>query len=202
MSSRFDVPGNVSRRDLLAAGAGGLVTLGVTSAFGARGALGRPAVRLTGGHAYVHPAADRAIENGLQPDGDDDAYVTVVADEAPAVAGPDLDPNVRERLETAETDEEGGVFHAVIQTRSTPESAYYLTPAGLGDPYWRGRDTLVFPVAVESWGSLDDIDDGAEGERLRSADELVTTSIWSVTPSLRTLPSTVDLAQVHRERVE
>lgn len=195
MADRFDFLQSLSRRDVLAAGVGSLLTLGATSA------LGRPSVRLAGGHAYLHPATDRAIANGLQPGSDDEAYVTVVPDEAPDAAGPDLDEGVRETLETPETDEEGGVFHAIIQTRSTPESAYYLTPAGLADPYWRGRDTLVFPVAVEPWGSLDEIDDRAERERLRSADELVTTSIWSVTPSLYYFPSHVDLAQVHREYV-
>jgi hypothetical protein len=195
MPSRLDALRKLSRRDLLAAGAGSLLTLGATSA------LGRPSVRLTGGHADLHPAADRAIDNGLQQDGEEQAYVTLVADEAPAVAGPDLDPEVRETLKTAETDEEGGVFHVIIQTRSTFESAYYLTPAGLRDPYWRGRDTLVVPVTVEEWGSLDGIDDDARRERLRSAEELVTTSIWGVTPALHVFPSNVDLAQVHREYV-
>ncbi|WP_424016955.1 hypothetical protein ACOZ4N_13850 [Halorientalis pallida] len=194
MPSRFDALRSLSRRDLLAAGAGSLLTLGATSA------LGRPSVRLTGGHAYLHPAADRAIDNGLQQDGEEQAYVTLVADEAPDVAGPDLDPDIRERLETPETDEEGGVFHAIIQTRSTPESPHYLTPAGLRDPYWRGRGTLVFPVTVEEWGSLDGMDDDKR-EALQSAEELVTTSIWGVTPALNFFPNNVDLAQVHREYV-
>jgi hypothetical protein len=113
--------------------------------------------------------------------------------------GPGLRASVRETLEPSETDEDGGVFHAVIQTRSTPESPYHLSPASLRGPYWRGRDTLVFPVELEEWGPLNGIDDDAKRERLQSAGELVTMAGWSVTPALSYFPSNVDLAQVHRD---
>ncbi|AQL42676.1 hypothetical protein BV210_08105 [Halorientalis sp. IM1011] len=196
MPSLPDAVRSLSRRDLLAAGAGSLLTLGATSA------LGRPSLRFDGGAAYIHPASDRTIENGLQPDGDAETYVTVVADEAPDVAGPDIRPTFRELLETPETDEDGGVFHAIIQTRSTPESSYYLYPDSVRDPRWRGRDTLVIPVGVESVGPFDGIEDDDRRTQLQSAAELVGTAIWSVTPALNHLPSNVDLAQVHREYVE
>jgi hypothetical protein len=195
MPSRLDFLRTLSRRDVLAAGAGSLLTLG------AKSSIGRPSLRFDGGSAYVHPAGDRTIDNGLDEDGDADTFVTIVADEAPSVAGPDLRSSFREKLETPDTDEEGGVFHAIIQTRSTPASPYYLSPVSLRGPRWRGRDRIVFPVTIEPWGSLDGIDDEARGDRLRSAEKLVTTAIWSVTPSLRSLPAHVDLAQVHREYV-
>ncbi|RXK50285.1 hypothetical protein [Halorientalis pallida] len=131
MSSRFGALRTLTRRDLLAAGVDGLLTLGATSA------LGRPSLRFDGGSAYVHPADERTIDNGLQPDGEEQAYVT-----------------------------------------------------------------LVIPVAVESVAPFDGMENDARREELQSADELVTTSIWSVGPALNYLPSNVDLAQAHRDYVE
>jgi hypothetical protein len=179
------VPTMPSRRDLLAtAGAGSLAALA-----GCSNPL-RPEIRLAGGFGTIHPGSDIVIANGLVP-GSGDVYATVVPDEAPDRVGPDAATEVVDRLSNASTED---IFHLVVQVRSLPAAPISLR---VWDVELRNRRTLRAEVGVDSWDVLDNVE-GAERERLESAESLVYTTIWSVTPSVSPLPEDVELELAQR----
>lgn len=156
--------------------------------------IGRPSVRMDSGRATLHPAGDLYVANGLQPDGDSRLFVTAVPDDAAGWVGPDADDSLAEPLRTTGGDR----FHVVVQLRSSPEAPISLWPDPGSSFEWATRSTLRARVDVEPWGSLDRIDDEAERERLRSADELVFTAVWTLVPGLDSLPEDVELVLASR----
>lgn len=170
------------RRSLLAA-------LPAAVALGGCSALASPTVRMDTGSAHLRPADRRQIAHGLQPDGDDRVYATVVPDEAPELVTEDTTDHLVDTL----SNDGGDVFTLVTQLRSTPESPMSLSLAPFGDLEIRGG-TLHADVTVEPWtGSLADAD-----ASVREADELVHTGVWNLTPAPGSLPGSVDLHLVHR----
>jgi len=87
----------------------------------------------------------------------------------------------------------------VLQLRSDPTAPTAIAPAIGGGLGWADRDTLRAHVAVEPWGPLDRVDDEERRERLRSADELVYTTVWAVTPGVDDPPETVELVLESRD---
>jgi hypothetical protein len=151
--------------------------------------LGHPDVEMKQGTARLHPATDRYLANGLQPDGDDRLLVAATPDEAPDRVGPNANDAIADDLRNPGTDQ----FHVVVQLRSTPDAPMELWPT-VGDPFeWTGQSTLRVTVDVEPWGSLGRIDDAAQRERLTTADELVWTTVWTLTPNVDDLPDDVEL---------
>lgn len=141
----------------------------------------RPEVRMDSGRATLHPATELYIANGLQPDGDDRVFSTITPDESPELVGPDAENSIADRLRNPGIDDQ---FHVVVQLRSTPAAPMSIWPVAGGAFGWRDRSTLHVDVEVEPWGSPDRIDD----EELRSAEELVYTGVWDLTPAPDTLP--------------
>lgn len=155
----------------------------------------RPEVRMAGGHGVIHPADELYVAGGLQPGGDEHLFTAVVPDEAPDMIGPDAGRSTANALRNAGTDDQ---FHVVAQLRSTPDDPLQFWPAA-GDAFeWRDRSTLHVDAEVRPWGSFDRIDDEDQRERLRSADELVYTTVWNLTPTPADLPErlTVDRTRV------
>lgn len=152
-------------------------------------ALSRPELRMDAGRAVLHPASEIYIANGLQADGDDRLFVKAVPDSAPDIVGPDADTAIDDVLRNPGLDQ----FHIVVQLRSTPEGPMELWPAPGNRFEWADRSTLRVRVDVEPWGSLDRIEDEGRRTKLQSADELVYTGVWTVTPALDDLPSNVEL---------
>lgn len=151
--------------------------------------LGNPDVDTKRGRAQLHPAPDRYLANGLQPDADHRLFVTAVPDEAPDRVGPDANDAIADVLRNPGTDQ----FHVLVQLRSTPDAPMELWPA-VGDPFeWTGQSTLRVTVDVEPWGSLDRIDDDAQRERLATANELVWTAVWTLAPAIGNPPDDVEL---------
>jgi hypothetical protein len=141
------------------------------------------------GRAQLHPATDRYLANGLQPDGDDRLLVAAIPDEAPGRVGPDANDAIADVLRNPGTDQ----FHVLVQLRSTPDAPMELWPT-VGDPFeWTDQSTLRATVDVEPWGSLDRIDENAERERLATADELVWTAVWTLAPAIENPPDDVEL---------
>lgn len=169
------------RRSLLAA-------LPTAVALGGCSVLASPDLRMETGSGHLRPASQRQIANGLQPDGDDAVYATVAPDEARDLVTPDTSDALVDTL----SNDGGDVFTLVAQLRSTPESPMALWLAFPGEIQVRG-ETLHADVTVEPWGSFDDSD-----ESLSTAEELVYTGVWNLTPEPRTLPDKVDLHLRHR----
>jgi hypothetical protein len=144
----------------------------------------RPEVRIDSGHSVLHPAEEQRIAGGLQPGGDEHQFTAVVPDEAPGLIGPDAGRSTANALRRAGDDQ----FHVVAQLRSTPDEPLQLRPESGAAFEWRDRSTLHMDARVEPWGSFDRIDDEDLRERLRSADELVSTSVWNLTPAPDELP--------------
>jgi hypothetical protein len=155
--------------------------------------LTTPEIRAESGSGHLRPADELQIAHGLQPDGDDHVYATVAPDEAPDLVTDDTDDHLVDTL----SNDGGDVFTLVMQLRSTPDAPMSLMLTPGGDVRIDGR-TLHAAVTVESWGPLDRIDDRATRESLQSADELVYTSVWNLTPEPRSLPQQVDLHLSHR----
>lgn len=168
------------RRSLLAA-------LPTAVALAGCSALSTPEIRVDSGTGVIHPADPLQIAHGLQPDGDDQVYATVVADESPDLVTEATENSLADTLRN----DGGDVFHLVMQLRSIPDApmSLMLTPGG---DVGVEADTLHADVTVEPW------DTGLEEAELRNASELVYTSIWSVTPALDSLPTSVDLHLSHR----
>lgn len=173
------------RRDLLRG-------VPATALAGTAGCLGtgRPAVRMDSGSGTLHPATELYVANGLQPDGDDGVFVEATADESPELVGPDAEGTLADTLRHPHVDDR---FHVVVQLRSTPDGPMELWPASGGAFDWPDRTTLRATVEVRPWGSFDRIDDEVQRERLRAADELVFTAVWSLVPALDELPPEVAL---------
>lgn len=151
--------------------------------------LSRPTIRMDSGRGTLHPATDLDINNGLQPGGNDRVYATVTADEAHRIVGPDANRTIAEPLENPGIDQ----FHIVIQLRSSPDAPMSIGLAPGSSFTWTSRSTLRVTVTIEPWGSLDRIDADELRERLRSADELVYTGVWSLTPAVDSISDTVEL---------
>lgn len=152
-----------------------------------------PDLRAESGSGHLRPAEERQIAHGLQPDGGDQVYATVAPDEAPDLVTDDTDDHLVDTL----SNDGGDVFTLVMQLRSTPESPMSLMLEPAGEVRIDGN-TLHAEVTVEPWGSLDRIDDRDTRESLQSADELVFTSVWNLTPEPRRLPEQTDLHLSHR----
>lgn len=174
----------VGRRTYLAALGTGVLT-GVAGCTG----TGRPEVRLDSGSATLHPATELYIANGLQPNGENRVFVRATPDESPELIGPAAEGQIADTLRNPGSNQ----FHIVVQLRSTPDSPMELWPASGGAFDWPGPKTLRSTVEVRPWGQLDRIDDDTDRERLRTADEVVFTAIWSMTPSVDELPDEVQL---------
>lgn len=176
----------MQRRSLLGTAALALGTgLAGCSRLGAR-----PEVRAHSGRGTLHPADELYIAHGLQPDGRGLVYTTVAPDEAPELLGPDAGTPVADALRHPTPDDE---FHVVLQLRSTRDAPMLLRPEAGNAFEWRDRSTLAVTVVVEPWGSLDRVDDQNLREKLRSADELVYTAVWDLTPAPADLPEDVVL---------
>lgn len=147
---------------------------------------------MTQGSGALHTAAERYVQNGLQPDGDDRLLVVPPPDESPDTVGPDASSSssLADTLRNPGSDQ----FHVVVQLRSTPEAPMEIwAVTGQNAFEWAAEDTLRGTVEVRPWGGFDRIDDPAERERLASATELVFTGVWTLEPELDTLPETVEL---------
>ena len=151
--------------------------------------LSRPELEMESGRAVLHPASEIQIAHGLQAHGDDRLYVKAVPDSAPDVMGPDIDPELEDLLRNPGMDQ----FHIVVQLRSTPEGPMELWPAPGNRFEWVDRSTLRVTVQVQPWGSLDRIDDEARRQELQTADGLIYTGVWTLSPSLDDLPSNVEM---------
>lgn len=181
------------RRALLATGA---TALGGGLAGCAR-LTGRRDVRMDSGHATLQPATERPIADGLQPDGDDRLATWVVADEAPALIGADATTTIVDTLRNKGSKPQ---FHVVVQLRSQPEAPKEIWPVA-GDAFgWADRSTLRARAEVGPWGRLDRIDDPDRRERLRSAQSLVYTGVWTLRPAPDPLPREIILETEQRER--
>lgn len=173
-----------SRRQILSAiGAGGLTAIA--------GCSSQTTIRMDSGMGTIHPADELHIAHGLQPDGNANVFARVVPDQAPEYVGPAASTYLRDTLQNPAPE----VFHVIIQIRSTPEGPIELS---LDDVRRRNQKTIDCAVTVAPWGSFSRIDDTELRERLQSADELVYTSVWSLTPSPKQLPETVHLSLTHR----
>jgi len=142
--------------------------------------LSQPKVRMESGSGTLHPTTDRVIADGLQPDGEDRLYATIVPDEAPDKIGPDADDSIVDVLQNPGAEEQ---FHGIVQLRSAPDNPKEVWPVTGSAFEWRNRSTLQAEVDIDSWGAerLD--------EELRSAQELVYTGIWNLQPRPEELPS-------------
>jgi hypothetical protein len=170
------------RRTLLAA-------LPAAVALGGCSAVATPDIRPDSGSGHLRPASRLQIAHGLQPDSDDRVYATVAPDEARDLVTEDTDDQLVDTL----SNDGGDVFTLVTQLRSTPESPMALWLAPFGE-VWREGDTLHADVSVEPWaGTLEDADGS-----LRTAEELVYTAVWNMTPEPRSLPKHVALHLYHR----
>lgn len=158
-------------------------------------ALSRPELEMESGRAVLHPASEIQIANGLQAHGDDRLFVKAVPDTAPDIVGPDVDPEIGDLLRNPGIDQ----FHIVVQLRSTPDGPIELWPAPGNRFEWVDRSTLRVAVEVQPWGSLDRIDDEAQRQELQTAEELVYTGVWSLSPSLDDLPSRVEMVLASRD---
>ncbi|WP_255195859.1 hypothetical protein [Halorarius litoreus] len=173
-----------------------LATLPAAAALGGCSSLSSltaPDLRPESGSGVLQPADELQIAHGLQPDGDDGVYAIVAPDEARDLVTEDTDDHLVDTL----SNDGGDVFTLVLQMRSTPDAPISLMLEPGGDVRVE-RNTLHADVVVEPWGSLDRIDHRETRESLRSADELVYTSVWNLTPELRSLPEQVDLHLYHR----
>ncbi|MFW6384773.1 MAG: hypothetical protein ACOCY7_01420 [Halodesulfurarchaeum sp.] len=157
-------------------------------------APGRPEIRMESGRSVLHPVSEQFIANGLQPHGRDRLYVTATADSSPDILGPDADSSIVDVLTNSGMDQ----FHVVVQLRSSPVAPMELWPAPGHAFEWIDRSRLRTRVVVEPWGSLDRIDDRERRDALRSADELVHTAVWSLTPGLEDLPSEIQFVLAAR----
>lgn len=168
-----------------------LRSISVAALVGAAGcsSFGRSEVRMDSGSAIIHPATDQYITNGLQPDSNNRVFATAVADESPAWIGPDAESTIADPLQNQGADQ----FHVIVQLQSSSEAPISLQPAFSSPFEWPNRSTLRVTVQVKSWGSLDRLDDKTLRKRLTSADELIYTAVWSLTPNLENLPRTVEL---------
>jgi len=168
-----------------------LAGVGCLAAFAGR-AFAYPDVRLNGGAGTLHPAADRYLSERLLPEGES-LGATLVAGTDEDRVGPDASDGVRRALSDPGwfQNDDATTYRLVVQYRSTP-----ARPRGLAlrDVEWEGAWTLAFEAALSEWSPLEDID-GEEGERLRSADELVYTSVWAVSAPVGALPKpSIDVA--------
>lgn len=160
-----------------------------TAGCSALGASARPELDMKTGSGVLLPATDSVLADGLDPGGTDRVFVTATADEAPDVVGPDAPDGIESTLRNRNLD----AFHVVVQLRSSPAGPTSLWPARR-DPFdWPERWRLRATVSVEPWGSIDRIDDEDLRETLRSAEELVFTGVWTLSPAVDDLPETVEL---------
>lgn len=172
-----------------------LTTLPTTFVLAGCSALSTPELRFSRGVGILEPAVDRQISTGLQPGGDGRVFTTVAADESPELVTDETD----EEIDGIIRQDGGDLIHLITQLRSTPDGPMELLPAPGGD-IRIDDNTFVVPVTVEPWGSFDRIDDEEERERLRTAEELVYTGVWSLEPELRSPPADVSLRLSHRDR--
>lgn len=143
----------------------------------------RPGLQVRTGVSRLHPASDRVIADGLEPD-TSDSFITVAPPEATALGGQDAPETVTDALESAEADRDDRLS-IVIQLRSRPDSPRRLQVRGVD---WRPPQTLEVRAQVDEWGSLSSVD-AEERERLRTAEWLTSTGIWSLSPRPRWAPS-------------
>jgi hypothetical protein len=137
------------------------------------------------GFGTIHPADELHIAHGLQSGGTSRVFTNVVPDEAPEWVGPAAEDTIADRLGGRGTENQ---FHAIVQLRSTLNAPMRLQPTAGSAFDWRGRSTLRMYAEVHPWGSLDRIDDEERRESLRSAEELVYTSLWDLAPVPDDLP--------------
>lgn len=148
------------------------------------GASPRPELEIEHDTGTLHPASEQFVTDGLEPGGRAQVHVTATADEAPATVGSDASQSIASTLGNPNLD----AFHVVAQIRSSPEAPMQLWPV-TGDPLrWPDPWTLRATVRVEPWGSLELIDDEDRREELRLADDLVFTSVWTLSPDVDELP--------------
>lgn len=158
-------------------------------------ALSAPELRVNRGIGILEPAADRQISDGLQPGGDDRVFAIVTADESPELVTDETD----EDIDGIIRQDGGDLIHLITQLRSTPDGPMELALTPGGD-IQIDADTLIVPVIVESWGSFERIDDEQERERIRTAEELIYTGVWSLEPEPQSIPTDVSLRLSHRGR--
>jgi|GEM_PF-5807836 len=159
-----------SRRTLLKAG--GLIALGAV----AGRTFAYPDVELEYGVGTLHPASDRVLAADALGDGAHPA--AFVRGDGTYLSGPDASEPVRRALSESDT------VRIVSRHRSTPDN-----PEGLffRRVTWDGVWTLAVDADVRPWSALDNVD-GERGERLRSADELQYTTVWTLSTGLSGLP--------------
>lgn len=162
---------------------------GVLSATAGCTETGRAEVRMDSGSSTLHPATELYIANGLQPKGDDHIFATATGDASPEMVGPAAEGTIADKLRNPDSNQ----FHVIVQLRSTPDGPMELWPVGGSAFDWTDQSTLRAIVEVEPWGSFDRIDDEAERERLLTADELIFTTGWSLSPALDEPPHDVQL---------
>ena len=170
----------------------GVVGVAGCSAFGASA---RPELEMKHGSGTLHPASEQFVTNGLEPGGHARVHVTATADEAPDVLEPDASQSIASTLRNSNPDS----FHVVAQIRSSPAAPMDLWPV-TSDPFgWPDRWTLRATVRVEPWISLEQMDDEDRREELRSADDLVFTSVWTLSPDVEELPKEIELELATRD---
>lgn len=175
----------MKRRSLL-----GTTALALGSSLAGCSQIGaRPDVRMSSGYGTLHPADERHIAHGLQSDGDSRVFTEVTPDEAPEWIGPDAGTSIVDRFRDPDVDEP---FHLAVQLRSTPDAPMSIHPIpGRRAFEWHDRSTLRARFDVQPWGSFDRIDDEERREELRSAEGLVYTSVWDLTPASDNIPADV-----------
>lgn len=143
------------------------------------------------GSATLHPISERYLATGLEPGGDDQLLGMAVPDKSPDLLGPDAEGSIADKLRNPGMDQ----FHVVVELRSIPSDPLEIWPVP-GDAFtWADSDTLEVTVDIGSWGSLDEIDDPERRQALESADELVHTGVWTLSPALENLPTEVTFSQ-------
>ncbi|THE65170.1 hypothetical protein D8Y22_08095 [Salinadaptatus halalkaliphilus] len=172
----------VSRRQTIALVGSGIVGVALDRS------LFRPDLRVRTGSSNLHPGAEDAIDGGLDPD-EAQSFVTVAPADPTTLLGQNPPSSVETTLQNAPTDDDDR-FAVVVQYRSTPDQPRRLQVDEVG---WRFPRTLKVVPEVDDWGSLSSLA-AAERERLREAEWLVTTGVWTVSPRPRWVPSRAVLA--------
>ena len=175
----------------------GMLGLGLTGGVaGCSSAQSRPSVELDSTVGITHPATESYIVDGLAANGDNRVFTQVTGDAAPELVGPDATHPVNNRLRGRGHEDQ---FHLIVQLRSTPDAPLVLWPMRHREVpdrvELRDDSTLVAQVDVYS-----DIhrNERIHGE-LPEAEELVHTSVWSLTPTIDPLPEDVRLQLATRD---
>jgi hypothetical protein len=175
------------RRSLLRSA--GVAAVGGTVALAGCTALTRPDLSTDSATGVLHSADDVYVVDGLQPGGDRRVFATAAPDSAPALVGADADGGFGDTLRNPGLED---AFHVVAQVRSTPDEPRGIA-LSVGDLFsWQDRSTLRVRLATEPWGPLDDVDPERRRRELETADELVYSVVWTVTPAVDPLPETVE----------